>query len=82
MGVELARVVPAHKFACLPILWQAQKPRYLLYPAQKLCIEKALKFVPKLEEAHNLQSKKSQKPGGADDDVVPPEPEFNSDDDL
>ena len=30
---------------------ETQLPTYLLYPAQKACIEQALKFLPKLEEA-------------------------------
>jgi hypothetical protein len=27
------------------------RPKFILHPAQKLCIEKALKFLPKLKEA-------------------------------
>ena len=48
----------------------------MLYPAQKACIEQALKFLPKLKEglaAHTA--------AGAEDEG-PPEPAFESDDDF
>ena len=47
----------------------------MLHPAQKSCIEQALKFLPKLKEG--LAKHTSAE---SDDDV--PEPAFQSDDDF
>ena len=44
------------------------------YPAQKLCLQKALQFLPKLKEC--LAARAS-----AEDEDTPPEPLFDSDDD-
>lgn len=54
---------------------EGQKPRFMLHPAQKSCIEQALKFLPKLKEG--LAKHTSAE---SDDDV--PEPAFQSDDDF
>jgi len=51
---------------------EAQQPRFQLFPAQKLCIEQALKFLPKLTAglaAHAAAAEEG-----------PPEPVFDSDD--
>ena len=51
---------------------EAQQPHFALYPAQKLCLEKALKFLPKLKECLAARS-------SAGEDTLP-EPVFDSDD--
>ena len=51
---------------------EAQQPRFQIFPAQKLCIEQALKFLPKLTAGLAAHA--------ADDG--PPEPVFDSDDDF
>ena len=53
---------------------EAQQPRFALYPAKKLCLQKALQFLPKLKEC--LAARAS-----AEDEDTPPEPLFDSDDD-
>ena len=49
---------------------EAQKPRYMLHPVQKKCIEKALEFLPKLQECLAARAATA-------DDV--PEPIFDDD---
>jgi hypothetical protein len=52
---------------------EAQKPRFMLNPPQKLCIEQALKFLPKVQRAIAAHEEAAD---------VPPEPHFDSDDDF
>ena len=52
---------------------EGQKPRFMLYPAQKLCIEQALKFLPKLMEGLEAAEGEAE---------AAPEPSFDSDDDF
>ena len=60
-----------------PATWlEGQKQRFMLYPAQKACIEQALKFLPKLKEGLAAHAA-----AGAEDEG-PPEPAFESDDDF
>lgn len=50
---------------------EGQKPRFMLYPAQKLCIEQALKFLSKLTKG--LETAEAE---------AAPQPLFDSDDDF
>ena len=49
-------------------------PRFILYPPQKLCIEKALKFLPKLKEG--LAAWYEAQAGDEFDEADAPEPDF------
>jgi hypothetical protein len=54
---------------------EAQKPRFMLHPAQKSCIEQALKFLPKLKAG---LAKHAASDAAEDED--PPEPHFSDGD--
>ena len=54
---------------------KAQQPRFLLYPAQKSCVEKALKFLPKLKAALKAAADKAEADTDEDEKEAP-EPIF------
>ena len=54
---------------------KAQQPRFLLYPAQKVCIEQALKFLPKLKAGLAAAADAANMDEDEDEDEAP-EPVF------